>query len=82
MAASASKLPDLPAEFRQEDIVDDIARYGRIDLPRRETAFCQRHIAIFDLAFRLLYATDEKVNYSLRRWLGLPGEGPLPVVTR
>jgi starvation-inducible DNA-binding protein len=25
MAASASKLPDLPAEFRQEDIVDDIA---------------------------------------------------------
>lgn len=64
------------------DIVDDIARYGRIDLPRRETAFCQRHIAIFDLAFRLLYATDEKVNYSLRRWLGLPGEGPLPVVTR
>ncbi len=25
MAAAASKLPDLPAEFRQEDIVDDIA---------------------------------------------------------
>lgn len=64
------------------DLVDDIARYGRIDVPRRETAFCQRHLAIFDLAFRLLYSPDEKVQYSMRKWLGLPGEGPLPVVAR
>tara|TARA_R110002074_G_scaffold219781_5_gene390503 strand:- start:1165 stop:2091 length:927 start_codon:yes stop_codon:yes gene_type:complete len=55
------------------DIVDDISRYGRIDVPRDETYFCQRHLAIFDLAFSLIYSKDESVQYSLRHWLGLSG---------
>jgi radical SAM protein with 4Fe4S-binding SPASM domain len=56
------------------DIVDDLARYGRIDLPRTETAFCRRHLHLFDLIFELIYADDEPTQYSLRRWLQLPGE--------
>ncbi|MDG5488866.1 His-Xaa-Ser system radical SAM maturase HxsB [Sphingomonas sp. BGYR3] len=55
------------------DVVDDIARYGRIDLPRQETEFCRRHMSLFDLAFRLIYADDEPTRYSLARWLRLEG---------
>ncbi len=56
------------------DIVDDISRYGRIDMPRQETDFCRRHLNLFDYAFELIHSDDEQVQYSLRRWLGLPGE--------
>lgn len=54
------------------DLVDDLARYGRIDLPRHETEFCRRHMHLFDLIFRLLYTDCEKVRFSLSRWLRLP----------
>lgn len=60
--------------FCGRDLIDDLARYGRIDIPRRETAFCRRHLHLFDLAFRLVYSEDESVRYSLARWLRLPGE--------
>lgn len=55
------------------DVVDDIARYGRIDLPRHDTEFCRRHLSLFDLAFKLIYAADEPTRYSLARWLRLEG---------
>ena len=54
------------------DIVDDLARYGRIDLPRTETAFCKRHMHLFDFAFELIYSNDEATQYSLKKWLRLP----------
>ena len=53
------------------DVIDDLARYGRIDLPRTETEFCRRHLGLFDLAFRLIYEDDPKTRYSLARWLRL-----------
>ena len=34
--------------FCGTDVVDDISRYGRIDLPKSETWFCKRQMAIFD----------------------------------
>lgn len=55
------------------DIVDDLARYGRVDVPRTETAFCRRHQDIFDFAFELIYDPDPAVRYSLSRWLRLEG---------
>lgn len=58
------------------DIVDDISRYGTTSLPRPETEFCRRHLALFDLAFELIYSDCEKARYSLARWLDLPGEFP------
>lgn len=59
------------------DVIDDLARYGTIDVPRHETEFCRRHLHMFDLAFELLDSDDPAVRYSLARWLQLPGELPL-----
>jgi His-Xaa-Ser system radical SAM maturase HxsB len=56
------------------DIVDDIARYGTIDVSREATEFCRRHMYLFDLAFELIHSDDEAVRYSLGRWLGLSGD--------
>lgn len=56
------------------DVIDDLARYGTIDLPRRETAFCRRHLDLFDFIFGLIYSRDPRVQHSLARWLRLPGD--------
>lgn len=55
------------------DLVDDLARYGRVDVPRLDTEFCRRHLHIFDLVFRLVYEDDPAVRHSLSRWLRLAG---------
>lgn len=55
------------------DLVDDIARYGRVDIERTQTAFCQRQLAIFDFVFELIYDEDPATQYSLSRWLRLDG---------
>lgn len=62
--------------FCGRDIVDDISRYGTTSLPRHETEFCQRHLALFDFAFELIHSNCEKTRYSLGRWLDLPGLFP------
>lgn len=54
------------------DLVDDLARYGTIDVPRHETEFCRRHLHMFDLAFELLDSEDPAVRFSIERWLNLP----------
>lgn len=59
--------------FCGRDIVDDLSRYGRIEVPRHETEFCRRHLAMFDLAFSLIYSDEPAVHHSLARWLRLPG---------
>jgi len=62
--------------FCGKDVIDDLARYGTIDVDRTETAFCQKHLAIFDHIFELIYRGDERVNYSLSRWLRMDGTAP------
>jgi His-Xaa-Ser system radical SAM maturase HxsB len=62
--------------FCGRDLVDDLARYGRIDLPRPETEFCRRHLHIFDFIFELIYDESPAVRYSLSRWLRLAGNPP------
>jgi His-Xaa-Ser system radical SAM maturase HxsB len=59
--------------FCGRDVIDDIARYGTISLPRDQTEFCKRHLDLFDFAFDLIHERDERTRYSLRRWLGLAG---------
>ncbi|AXI54786.1 His-Xaa-Ser system radical SAM maturase HxsB [Sulfitobacter sp. JL08] len=44
------------------DLVDDLSRYGRIDTPKTSTAFCKRHMGLFDLIF-------EKIAEQDREWL-------------
>lgn len=62
--------------FCGRDIIDDIARYGRIDMARPDTEFCRRHMHIFDLAFSMIYSDAPATRYSLARWLRLPGIPP------
>jgi His-Xaa-Ser system radical SAM maturase HxsB len=62
--------------FCGRDLVDDLARYGRVDIPRLETEFCRRHLHIFDFIFALVYEDDPAVRYSLSRWLRLAGTPP------
>jgi His-Xaa-Ser system radical SAM maturase HxsB len=63
--------------FCGRDPIDDLARYGRIDVPRLETEFCRRHLHLFDFIFSLIYSEDEPTRHSLTRWLRLPGDSPI-----
>jgi len=54
------------------DPIDDLARYGRADVPRPLTAFCQKNMSVFDFAIELLMSEDERVQKSVSYWLSLP----------
>jgi His-Xaa-Ser system radical SAM maturase HxsB len=53
------------------DQIDSVSRHGRVDVPRPETWFCQRHLGLFDKIFELLTSADPKVQYSMSRWAGV-----------
>lgn len=58
------------------DLVDDLSRYGRIDIPRHQTEHCRSHMDLFDFAFELLYSDDPKVRKSIASWLQVPRYSP------
>ena len=58
------------------DIIDDLSRYGRIDMPRHKTEHCRSHLDLFDFAFELLYSRDAHVQQSLALWLGIARYSP------
>jgi His-Xaa-Ser system radical SAM maturase HxsB len=60
--------------FCGRDLIDDLSRYGRIDLPRHDTFFCQKHLHLFDFCMSLIYSNDPKVEYSLAKWMGIAGD--------
>lgn len=64
--------------FCGTDIIDDISRYGRIDHPKNDTWFCQRHMAIFDKIVSLMSSENPKVRKSLEIWAG----GRVPALPR
>src|SRR3546814_5200493 len=43
-------------------VVDDLARYGRIDLPRHQTEFCRSHLHLFDFLFSLITNDEPAVD--------------------
>lgn len=51
------------------DPIDDISRYGRVDLPRHLTEHYRLHKGLFDLAFELLYSSRSEVRSSVAAWL-------------
>ncbi|MBN8918194.1 MAG: His-Xaa-Ser system radical SAM maturase HxsB [Rhizobiales bacterium] len=57
--------------FCGSDVVDDLSRYGRIDVPKHDTWFCRRHTNLFDKIFELLYRQDDATRFSLSRWAGI-----------
>jgi His-Xaa-Ser system radical SAM maturase HxsB len=56
------------------DLIDDLSRYGRIDVPRHDTFFCQKHLHLFDFCMSLIYSNSPKIEYSLAKWMGLAGD--------
>lgn len=54
------------------DLIDDIARYGRRDLPRHTTFFCRRQTHLFKRAWELIGSDSPKVRKSLCAWLDVP----------
>lgn len=69
--------------FCGTDVIDDISRYGRIDVPRHETWFCGRHIAIFDRVLEVICRKDEPTRASVAAWLGVADWDPsmVPVLS-
>lgn len=59
------------------DRIDDISRYGTIELDRHETDFCRQHLDVFDHIFDLVYSDDQDVKKSLAFWLGISNFDPL-----
>ena len=57
--------------FCGTDVVDDLSRYGRVDISRLSTWFCKRHLALFDKIFELINRDDEATRQSLASWAGV-----------
>ena len=53
------------------DLIDEISREGRVDMPKMSTDFCRRHMFIFDKVFDLIYSDDPKDQRSLAAWAGV-----------
>ena len=51
------------------DMIDDLSRYNRIDSPKLDTWFCQRHIAIFDLTFEKIANKDIEWLDVFLKWI-------------
>lgn len=62
--------------FCGSDVIDDISRYGRVDVPKHETWFCRRHTGLFDKVFELIYRRDEATQASLAHWAGVAAWAP------
>jgi radical SAM protein with 4Fe4S-binding SPASM domain len=62
--------------FCGSDPIDNVSRYGRVDVPRADTWFCSRHLSIFDRIVMLLYSTQEKDRFSLAHWAGIASWPP------
>lgn len=51
------------------DVIDDISRYGRIDIPKHETWFCRRQTSLFDLVFGKVATQDARYVSAFLKWL-------------
>ena len=50
------------------DIVDDISRYGRIDVPKHDTWFCEKQTHLFDLVFTAIEKRDRNRIDMFLKW--------------
>jgi len=56
------------------DLVDDLSRYGRVDIPKVDTWFCRKQLAIFDRIAGDLASDNRNVLSVYERWMGLPDQ--------
>lgn len=50
------------------DVIDDLSRYRRVDLPKSETWFCNKQLFFFDWIFEKLHARDGEWIKIFSRW--------------
>ncbi|MBW8639995.1 His-Xaa-Ser system radical SAM maturase HxsB [Hoeflea sp. WL0058] len=63
--------------FCGRDVIDDLARYGTIDIERNKTEFCHRHMDLFDHVLELLDDPSPAARHSLAIWTGVVDFDPL-----
>ena len=51
------------------DIVDDLSRYARFDVPKHSTWFCQRHMFLFDFIFEKVAEWDTDWLKLFNSWI-------------
>jgi len=51
------------------DVIDDISRYGRSDLPKQDTWFCRRQMSLFDLIFEKVAQRDMAYLQMFLKWI-------------
>ena len=54
------------------DPIDNLSRYGRVDIPKPETYFCRRQTHLFTKAIGMLRSSDPLIRHSLKAWLDVP----------
>tara|TARA_A100001015_G_scaffold229247_1_gene259165 strand:- start:1913 stop:3319 length:1407 start_codon:yes stop_codon:yes gene_type:complete len=59
--------------FCGNDIVDDISRYKRFDIPKKDTWYCNRQIALFDFIFSKVQAQDKEWLNIFSKWIQRSG---------
>lgn len=64
------------------DLVDDLSRYGSIDVRKTDTWFCKYHMALFDKIVEYSTSDRPEVHYSINRWLGAQSAKPLSLVSQ
>ena len=62
------------------DLVDDISRYGSIDIRKADTWFCKYHLALFDKVIEYTSSDRADVRYSINRWLGIESDRKLDLI--
>jgi His-Xaa-Ser system radical SAM maturase HxsB len=51
------------------DVIDDLSRYGRVDLPKDNTWFCRKQISLFDFIFGRIAARDREYLDLFLKWI-------------
>lgn len=73
--------PDCDACKHQQycgrDVIDDLSRYGTIDLPRHQTEFCKRQMYMYGLIEEMLGSSDPATLHSLALWADIPNWDPI-----
>ncbi|WP_374650571.1 His-Xaa-Ser system radical SAM maturase HxsB [Dongia sp.] len=59
------------------DVIDDLSRYGRVDLPKDDTWFCRKQISLFDFIFEKIAERDKDYLDLFLKWIYRREDPPL-----
>jgi His-Xaa-Ser system radical SAM maturase HxsB len=59
------------------DVIDDLSRYGRVDLPKDDTWFCRKQTSLFDFIFEKIAERDKDYLDLFLKWIYRREDPPL-----